>query len=41
MRLLLTGVLLVLAAVPALAQAKKEPIALRDIGSFHIGGRII
>src|SRR4029079_11235525 len=41
MRLLLTGVLLVLAAVPALAQAKKEPIALREMGSFHVGGRII
>ncbi len=38
---LLTGLLLALAAVPALAQAKKEPIALRDMGSFHIGGRII
>ena len=28
-------------AVPAFAQAKKEPIALRDMGSFHVGGRII
>jgi len=28
-----------LAATPALAQ--KEPIALRDMGSFHIGGRLL
>ena len=41
MRRLLTTALLVLAAAPAFAQAKKEPIALRDMGSFHIGGRII
>ena len=41
MRRLLTGILLALAATPAFAQAKKEPIALRDMGSFHIGGRII
>jgi pimeloyl-ACP methyl ester carboxylesterase len=24
-----------------LAQAKKEPVALRDFGSFHLGGRLI
>ncbi len=41
MRRLLATALLVLAAAPAFAQAKKEPIALRDMGSFHIGGRII
>jgi len=29
-----------LIASPALAQSR-EPIALRDIGSFHIGGRQI
>jgi CDP-glycerol glycerophosphotransferase (TagB/SpsB family) len=29
-----------LVASPALAQSK-EPIALRDMGSFHIGGRQI
>ena len=34
------GLLFALAATPAIAQAK-EPIALRDMGSFHIGGRII
>ena len=38
---LAVGLLLALAATPAIAQAKKEPIALRDMGSFHIGGRII
>ena len=41
MRRLLMGVLLALAAAPAFAQAKKEPIALRDMGSFHVGGRVI
>ena len=40
MRRLLMGVLLALAAAPALAQAKKEPIVLRDMGSFHVGGRL-
>jgi hypothetical protein len=40
MRRLLTSLLLVAAASPALAQSK-EPIALRDMGSFHIGGRVI
>ena len=29
-----------LVASPALAQSK-EPIALRDMGSFHVGGRLI
>ena len=38
---MLWGTLLALAAVPACAQAKKEPIALRDMGSFHVGGRLI
>ena len=40
MRALLTGILLSLAATSALAQSK-EPVALRDFGSFHIGGKII
>jgi pimeloyl-ACP methyl ester carboxylesterase len=39
-RYLLTGCLLALAVTPALTQSK-EPIALRDMGSFHIGGRVI
>ena len=39
MRLVLT-LMAGLAATPALAQ-NKEPIALRDMGSFHIGGRQI
>src|SRR5262249_51475324 len=30
-----------LMAQPALAQAKKEPVALRGFGSFHLGGRLI
>ncbi|MBN8965348.1 MAG: esterase [Rhizobiales bacterium] len=41
MRRLFIGMLLTLAAMPAFAQAKKEPINLRDMGSFHIGGRVI
>src|SRR3954467_1879062 len=41
MRRLFVGVLLSLAAAPAFADAKKEPIALRDMGSFHVGGRVI
>jgi pimeloyl-ACP methyl ester carboxylesterase len=41
MRGLLTALLLALAAAPALAQSKKDPIALRDLGSFHVGGRLI
>ena len=41
MRRLLMGMLLAFAATPALAQANKEPINLRDMGSFHIGGRVI
>jgi pimeloyl-ACP methyl ester carboxylesterase len=40
MRRLLTGLLLAFIATPALAQSK-EPIALRDMGSFHVGGRHI
>src|SRR5258708_8459998 len=40
MRRLLAGFALALAVTPAIAQSK-EPIALRDMGSFHIGGRII
>lgn len=39
MRRLLTAFAFALAATPALAQS--GPIALRDMGSFHIGGRII
>jgi hypothetical protein len=31
---------LCLTAGPALAQTK-EPITLRDMGSFHVGGRVI
>ena len=38
MRRLLTGLALALAITPAMAQSN-EPIALRDMGSFHIGGR--
>ena len=41
MRLVIAGLLITLSAMPAIAQAKKEPIALRDMGSFHIAGRII
>ena len=41
MRRVVTGLLLAIAATPAIAQSKKEPIALRDMGSFHVGGRII
>ena len=40
MRRAVTGLLFTLAATPAIAQSK-EPIALRDMGSFHVGGRII
>ena len=40
MRGLLSGLLLALAATSAIAQSK-EPIALRDLGSFHVGGRLI
>jgi pimeloyl-ACP methyl ester carboxylesterase len=39
MRPLLFGMLVGLLASPALAQ--KEPIVLRDMGSFHVGGRLI
>ena len=45
MRRLAIALALALAAGSALAQSKepiaKEPIALRDMGSFHIGGRVI
>ena len=37
---LFTGLLLSLTATSALAQSK-EPVSLRDFGSFHIGGKII
>jgi len=40
MRSLLTTALVAFAASAALAQTK-EPIALRDMGSFHIGGRVV
>jgi hypothetical protein len=36
-----TALLVALTATPALAQATKEPVALRDFGSFHLGGRLI
>ena len=38
MRRLATALLLGLVMSPALAQTK-EPLVLRDMGSFHIGGR--
>ena len=38
MRKILLSILLGVAAVPAMAG---EPIALRDMGSFHVGGRVI
>ena len=41
MRGLLTALLVALMALTTLAQAKKEPVALRDFGSFHLGGRLI
>jgi pimeloyl-ACP methyl ester carboxylesterase len=41
MRRLATALLVALTAAPALAQAAKEPVALRDFGSFHVGGRLI
>lgn len=40
MRQVIIAFALSVAALPALAQTK-EPIALRDMGSFHIGGRHI
>ena len=40
MRLISIGLLLGLATSPALAE-RKEPINLRDVGSFHIGGHLI
>ncbi len=40
MRRLLAGLALALAVTPAVAQSN-NPIALRDLGSFHIGGRWI
>ena len=39
MRRLFIALLFGLAAAPAVAQ--KQPIALRDMGSFHVGGRVI
>src|SRR6185312_15436215 len=43
MRRLLTSLLLAFAAVPASSPAWADdgPLALRDLGSFHIGGRLI
>jgi hypothetical protein len=45
MRRLLISALLMLAGSAAMAQTNmaqtKEPIALRDIGSFHLGGRYV
>ena len=40
MRRLLTGLLFACVATPVLAQSE-QPIALRDMGSFHVGGRHI
>ena len=40
MRRLLVTALFMLVCSGAMAQTK-EPIALRDMGSFHIGGRIV
>src|ERR1041384_1030238 len=40
MRLGVYCLMATLAATPALAQ-NKEPIALRDMGSFHIGGKLL
>jgi len=37
MRRLLTSLLLALAAAPAWGQANTGPVALRDLGSFHVG----
>src|SRR5918912_552970 len=39
MRRLLLALLLAAASSPVMAQ--KEPVTLRDFGSFHVGGRII
>ncbi|MBV8790826.1 MAG: esterase [Pseudolabrys sp.] len=41
--LLIAGVILSLAmlAPPALAQGSQEPIVLRGMGSFHVGGRVV
>jgi pimeloyl-ACP methyl ester carboxylesterase len=39
MRLLLAACLVAMIDGPAMAQSK-EPLALRDMGSFHIGGRL-
>lgn len=41
MRRLLTSLLLALAAAPVWAQSNIGPLALRDLGSFHVGGRLI
>jgi hypothetical protein len=45
MRRLLTSLLLALAVAPASspawAQTNTGPVALRDLGSFHVGGRLI
>ena len=41
MRGLLTALLVALMSQLASAQAKKEPVVLRDFGSFHLGGRLI
>jgi pimeloyl-ACP methyl ester carboxylesterase len=38
---LLIALLVALTATSAVAQAKKEPVTLRDFGSFHLGGRLI
>src|SRR3954468_12792256 len=38
MRIIMLGLMAAVLATPAMAQSK-EPILLRDMGSFHIGGR--
>src|SRR3954454_11256291 len=38
MRIIMLGLMATVLAAPAVAESK-EPIALRDMGSFHIGGR--
>ncbi len=40
MRRLLAVCLIVMTGTPAMAQTK-EPLAIRDMGSFHLGGRLV
>jgi pimeloyl-ACP methyl ester carboxylesterase len=41
MQRLWAALMIALAAAPASAQVQKEPVILRDFGSFHVGGRVI